>query len=60
LERGRLVTAAQVWHTPGESGGEALQTGTLNLKKSVQLQKAGRAAYWRKQKEYASRIILNK
>jgi RES domain-containing protein len=55
LERGRLVTAAIRWKAPHESG-----RGALLMPKRWQLQKAGRAIYWRKQKGHASRRTQNK
>jgi hypothetical protein len=57
LERGRLVTAAKVWHSPPESGGRAPPHENSKKKKTAI---AGRAVYWRKQKGHTTRRTLNK
>jgi hypothetical protein len=56
LERARLPLVAKVWHAAWESGEGAPPYVNSNLKKRLQLQKAGRAVYWRKQKGHASRL----
>jgi hypothetical protein len=50
---------AKVWHAPPESAGEA-PPHENSKQKELQLQQAGRVAYWRKQKGQASRRTLNK
>jgi hypothetical protein len=55
LERGMLITAAVIWKASQERRGRPLLT-----QKRQQLQKAGRAVYWCKQKGHASRRTLNK
>jgi hypothetical protein len=42
LQRGRLVTEAIMWKVPPEG-----EEGHSSCKKRWQLQKAGRAVYWR-------------
>jgi hypothetical protein len=49
LDRGKLVTVAVMRKAPPERGEGHFSTQTVK-KKRQQLQKAGRAIYWRKQK----------
>jgi hypothetical protein len=60
LERGKLVTVAVVRKAPLEGEGGPPPHMNSKKKKRWQLQKAGRAVYWRKQKGRASRRTLNK
>jgi hypothetical protein len=55
LERVKPVTVAVLWKAPLERG-----RGPLLMQERWQLQKAGRAVYWRKEKGHASRRTLNK